>query len=442
MVDLLIIGAGMAGLSAAARAVQAGASVVVVERAGEIGGSARYAGYVWTAPSVDVLAEVDPGGDPLLRRTLVEGFAPALAWLQSLGTSLGREVAVLRFGRGHSTDVAGHLDRCRRLVLGSADSELLVDADVQDLLVENGRVQGAVVQVGDDRRSIEARWTLLATGGYQGDAQAVALRIHPNARDVPLRSNPTSVGGGLRLARQAGAAFGRPDAGFYGHLVAAEIPLDDPAQFANLTLYYSEHTLLFNQKGERFIDETLGDHLSAMAAVEQPGARVLAVADQRVRDEWELVPYVEGIPPLDRFALYQRRGGRCAVAHSLDEFSYLPDDWGYPGEVVRDGIGRFNQATAAGAELRPGRRYDPLPLDRPPYYVVEAVPAITFTFGGVLIDGDARALTEDGMPIPGLLAAGADAGGLYVRAYAGGLAAALVFGLRAAQTALEETSTR
>lgn len=233
-------------------------------------------------------------------------------------------------------------------------------------------------------------------------------------------------------------AFGPHDAGFYGHLMAADISLDDPNQFANLTLYHSEHTLLFNQRGERFVDETLGDHLSAMAAVEQPGARALAVADQRVRNEWELVPYVEGIPPLDRFALYQRRGGRCAVAESVEEFSYLPGEWGYPGERVREEIERFNETAATGAELRPGRRFDALPLDRPPYYVVETVPAITFTFGGVLIDERAQALGEEGTPIPGLLAAGADAGGLYVRAYAGGLAAATVFGLRAAQTVLED----
>jgi predicted oxidoreductase len=72
----------------------------------------------------------------------------------------------------------------------------------------------------------------------------------------------------------------------------------------------------------------------------------------------------------------------------------------------------------------------------PGHYVVEAQAAITFTFGGVLIDDEARALDTAGRPILGLLAAGADAGGLFARAYAGGLAAAAVFGLRAAETAL------
>ena len=315
-------------------------------------------------------------------------------------------------------------------------------ATVEGLLVDDGAVKGLRVRDADGgRHHLDATSTLLATGGYQGDGELTATLIHPNAPLMPLRSNPTSSGAGLRLAREAGAAFGKEDAGFYGHLVLADVPLDDPMQFANQTLYYSEHALMFNRRGERFIDETLGDHLSAIAAVEQPDARVLVVADQRVRDEWMLGEYVEGITPVDRFDLCRRRGGRYALADTLDDFSYLPDDWGYPGEVIRAGIERFNEAARAGHPLEPGRRFDPLPLDKPPYYVVEAQAAITFTFGGIVVDDQARALDGAGRPIPGLLAAGADAGGLFVRAYAGGLAAAAVFGLRAAQTTLERSST-
>ena len=63
-VDLLVFGGGMAGMSAAARAASDGASVVLVEKAPAIGGSAMYAGFVWTAPTVDVMREVNPDADP------------------------------------------------------------------------------------------------------------------------------------------------------------------------------------------------------------------------------------------------------------------------------------------------------------------------------------------------------------------------------------------
>ena len=91
--------------------------------------------------------------------------------------------------------------------------------------------------------------------------------------------------------------------------------------------------------------------------------------------------------------------------------------------------------------MSPSREFDPRPLDQPPYYVIEAAPAITFTLGGLLIDRVARVRarhggTVSGSTVPGLLAAGSDADGLYHGAYAGGLAAALIFGLTAARTAL------
>jgi predicted oxidoreductase len=95
----------------------------------------------------------------------------------------------------------------------------------------------------------------------------------------------------------------------------------------------------------------------------------------------------------------------------------------------------FNEACRRGRH-DPSRTVDAAPLVDPPYYVTELVPAITFSFGGLLIDADARVLDEQREPIPGLLAAGADSGGVWFRAYAGGIATALVFGLQAAETVL------
>jgi succinate dehydrogenase/fumarate reductase flavoprotein subunit len=116
----------------------------------------------------------------------------------------------------------------------------------------------------------------------------------------------------------------------------------------------------------------------------------------------------------------------------------LVDDYDDAIDWVRSlGIEVGDPVTVVGfGQSQPGRANDARPLSEPPYYVIEVVPAITFSFGGLLIDPQARVLDEQGEPIPGLLAAGADTGGVFVRAYAGGLANALIFGLQAAATAL------
>jgi succinate dehydrogenase/fumarate reductase flavoprotein subunit len=438
MVDLLVIGGGLAGLAAAARAVQGGASVVLVEKGAAVGGSAAYAGFIWTAPSVQVMREVNPHADPQLSAKLAEDYPAAMDWVRALGVAVGEPVTVLGFGRGSATDMAQLLLRCQRLV--QERGELLLNARTERLLFENGRVCGAEITVADgSRRLIRAHSTLLASGGFGGDPALRAKLIHLLARDMPLRANPHSTGDGLRLGQSVGAAFGEDRAGFYGHLIPSQVVYDDPSDFVALTFYHSEHSVLLNLNGARFCDETLGDHLTTLAVLEQPEARALMIYDERVRSDWMLRPYVQGAEPNDRFHLAYRRGARCAVVDQLTDLRHLPDEWGYPADAVLRALDDYNARCGDGVH-HPPRKLDADPLLRPPFYIIEVIPAITFTFGGLLIDRHARVLDPQGQPIPGLLAAGADAGGVYVRAYAGGLANALVFGLQAAMTALHDKS--
>ena len=436
MVDLLIFGGGMAGMSAAARACRDGANVILVEKGPAIGGSAMYAGFIWTAPTVEVMRDVNPDADPALSARVVEQYGDALDWVRSLGVIVGEPVTVLGYGRGCATDMANYLLACERLV--RERGELLVGWSAQRLLFEDGGVVGAEIQsASGEQRVIRARSTLLATGGFGGDPALRAQHIHTLAADLPLRSNPHSVGDGMRLGLSVGAAFGPPDAGFYGHLIPSKVAYTNPYEFTDLTFYHSEHGVLLNLDGGRFCDETIGDHLNTLYVLEQRDARALLVYDQRVHNEWMMAPYVEGVEPLDKFQLAYRRGARAAVADDIEEFEALPDEWGYPGPAARDTLLEFNRQCEAGAPS-PGRKLDAAPLVDPPYYVIEVIPAITFTFSGLRIDPRARVLDDSGQVIPGLLAAGADAGGVFHRAYAGGLACALVFGLQAAVTATAE----
>ncbi|MGI3228710.1 FAD-binding protein [Streptomyces sp. GTA36] len=325
----------------------------------------------------------------------MDGFTDAVAWIRSLGVECRPPVPVLGFGRGHQLDTNHYLDTCERLIRDRG-GEVLTATSTRTLLTENGAVTGAECVLPDGSiRRIDATWTLLATGGFQGNPGLRTEHVHPQAADIELRANPHSRGDGLSLGLAAGAAFGKKDAGFYGHLMPAGVSLTDPARFVDLALYYSEHALLFDLTGERFVDETVGDHLTTMALLERPQARGLLVADARVHREWISASYVEGIPGVDKFQLCHRAGARSAVADSLEEFAWMPEEWGYPGARIRDRVEEYNDTVGGGGEPAPGRLLDRQPLNEPPFYVIEAAPAITFTFGGLLIDADARALSAD-----------------------------------------------
>ena len=94
----------------------------------------------------------------------------------------------------------------------------------------------------------------------------------------------------------------------------AGVTPDPDVGLAAMSFFHSEHGVLVNRLGRRFVDETVGDHLNTMALLEQPDARALLICDERVHREWMLKPYVEGLEPIDKFALSYRHGARAATA--------------------------------------------------------------------------------------------------------------------------------
>ncbi|MGB8877412.1 MAG: FAD-dependent oxidoreductase, partial [Solirubrobacteraceae bacterium] len=171
-VDVLVLGGGMAGLTAAARSVQQGATVLLVEKGERCGGSAVHAEFIWTAPTLDVLRDVNPLGDPGLAAHLIGQRDAALAWVAGLGVTMGPEVELLGFGTGHRTDLAQLLSTLERIVRDGPGSEILLASEPERLLHDdNGRVIGAAIRTADGRLTVSAHRTILATGGFGGNPE-------------------------------------------------------------------------------------------------------------------------------------------------------------------------------------------------------------------------------------------------------------------------------
>jgi fumarate reductase flavoprotein subunit len=225
---------------------------------------------------------------------------------------------------------------------------------------------------------------ILCTGGFQGDAELVQQFVAP-AAPLRLRANPWSAGDGLRLGLESGAALSAGMDEFYGR----NMPDADftEADFVPQAQLYGRFAQVYNDRGETFFEGEVSwsENDLAQATAREPNARAWYVLDDR------------------------------ALA-----------------QTVRD---RTVAEIVAGAPTR----VDPseLPFAPPPNarVAVRVAPGITHTIGGLRIDERARVLQDDATAIDGLLAAGADVGGISTGGYASGLAAALVFGLVAAETA-------
>ena len=200
--DLLVLGGGMAGLSAAAWSVRQGRSVLLVEK-GELGGSALNAGFIWTAPSLEVLREAIPDGDPRLAERLIEDFEPAVEWVRSLDVECQPAVTVLRFGRGHQTSLLNYLRACELIVRDDPRSEIVLGGTAKRLLVEDGEVRGrrsAPVVRGDANRA----------RGRDGRSPPAGSRAIPScARRSSIRRRATSRCAGTGTARATGCGWAR-----------------------------------------------------------------------------------------------------------------------------------------------------------------------------------------------------------------------------------------
>ena len=433
--DFVAVGSGMAGLSAGARAAEQGARVLVVEKQDAIGGSSSLSGGVlWTLQSLRKLT-YNTDGRPELGAIVIDGYPAALEWLRGRGVAMSGAMPVLN-GQGYQIDILSHLRDCVTTI-EAAGGHIALSSTVKELVRDgDGGVAGAVVSHADGDIEVSCPWTLLATGGYQGDPELRARYIHPNGRDMRLRSNLASDGAGLRLGLAAGGAFDGDNPGFYGHLVVASPSWGEPRLFTALTQYHSDHGLLINEQGERFCDESLGDHTNTYATVTQSGARAVLIWDERVQQEVVLRPFLKISPIADRMEIARTWGGEGGVMASLSDLAAFADSHGFDAARTLETLQDYNRALECRWEqLKPARTENYEPLDRPPYYVLIVYPAITYTFGGLTIDPATRVLRPGGDPVGGLLAAGADAGDVYRVGYAGGLAQAVTLGLKAAATA-------
>ena len=386
-----------------------------------------------------------PGGDQGLAHTLMQDFPEALDAVCATGVEASEVVdgPYFGFGTGRQVDVLGLFHHWVRVieaaggwvVRSSPSRRLSTDAD--------GRVTGAVLSTLDGEVRIDARAVVLATGGIVGDPGLVASFVGPNADRALVRANPGSVGDGFRLGQSVGAATSRSLSSFYGHLVSYPVRDWGESDFLPLTQYHSIHCILVNRHGRRFIDESRGDEISNQVILREPDGRAVLLADEQTRRSWVVTaPYPHG-EVVDRFAAGAAAGANYASVATIDALIDAVAAWGVPPSTLRATLDGYDRA-AAGEDVAIDAPMPTTParLVVPPFHAIEVQPAITFVYGCLRIDPDARVLDHDDRPIPGLYAAGADGGGAYHGGYGGGLSLALVFGRRAARTALAELRGR
>ncbi|MFH1605336.1 MAG: FAD-dependent oxidoreductase [Pseudomonadota bacterium] len=449
--EVLVVGGGMAGLCAAISASEKGANVLVLEKGTRFGGSMWLSnGLIWTFADQALVRKHIPDGDAALQDFLVDGLPDALVWLASQGVALEPEQPFLEFGRGRRSNPAQMtpvlVDRVKAL-----GCRILLCTGMQALRTTDGAVTGALAFDADGAIEVQADSVILATGGFQGNAELVTRYITPYADRMYLRSNPWSTGDGFIAAVDIGAAVTPLLNTLYGHALNAPPARFNAFEFQDMSHKYGQIAVALNLEGRRFADESAGtgEELLNSCIANQPLATAVYIVDAAIAD----MPTENNPPPRVVIARARKAGAPVVDADSLEDLAEKMRAWGLPPVEVLNSLHGYNSAVRSGGgdRVHPARRKNAFPIEKPPFTAVLVRASITYTCGGLRADLDMRVLRRASsismLPmvsadlselqtaaIPNLYVAGCDLGGISNRGYMGGLSHALVTG-RAAGTA-------
>ena len=481
---LIVAGAGNAALCAALAAREAGAKVLVLEKAPQElrGGNTYFTGAAFRFPydglgdirrlvpdlseaeseAVDVgayprsqmrddLSRVSDGkADSALIEVLVEQAYPTIVWMRERGVRwvllYGRQAFEIegkrRFWGGLAIEAVGGgsglSDRLFELA-EQAGVEVRYGCGASGLLKDDsGGVRGVLLDSGEE---VRAGAVVLACGGFEANAETRKEHLGPGWEDAKVRGTEFNTGEGIWMALEIGAA----PYGDWGGCHAVAWDLNAPP-YGNRRIgdLYQKHSyplgIIVNANGERFVDEGADFRNYTYAKygreiLKQPHRAAFQIFDAKVegllRDEYRIAE---------------------ATRASAETTGELADKLGIDRSGLVRTVAAFNAAVQPG-EFDPARLdgkrtegIDPpksnwaLPLDSPPFVGYAVTCGVTFTFSGLQIDREAHVLDARGRPIRGLYAAGELVGGLFWGNYAGGsgLMAGSVFGRIAGQNAARE----
>lgn len=462
--DVAVVGSGFAGLAAAIAARAEGASVLLLEGSGELGGSSAWSGGKVMGAGTRVQRrhgiEDDPDDlyrfymalnrfrlEPAVIHALADESGPTVDWLEDIGVEFDPRLMTSgeeRLARMHITKGEGHavIATLARHARGIG-VEVAHGMQVDRLIVEDGEVRG--VAVGDD--TLETSAVVLATGGFGANRELVEKYLPRLAEDdwYWYIGAPTSAGSAFALGEQVNAQV-------IGHGNAARLITPD---FGNILEggYLPGWLMIVNGDGRRFYDETSSYSVTGPIVEAQP-APVYAVFD----DAAKTASSPATVEATKKVSVGRRDGraqkwvnvmldeqverGKVLRADTLDE---LADQMGVPRERFLATVERYNADCAVGTDSHFGKRSDVLqPIAVAPFYATELrLSHVAVTAVGLRIDSEARVIDDLGNPVAGLFAAGECTGGVVGETYVGSgnsITNAFVFGRIAGRSAAKRGS--
>ena len=438
--DVVIVGAGGAGLTAAVRATQAGAKVLVLEKMPFVGGNSLKASGGMNCADTKFQAALDitdsgvpefiedtmNGGhginDLALVTTMAENSAEAVEWLESIGAPLPKVAAT--GGTVHKylhspedgSPVGAYLIARLSEEAERNDIDILLNTTATEIIMEGGAAVGVKANDAGHDYTINARAVVLATGGFGANFDMMCA-YNPSLANAVTTNHPGATGDGIRMAEAVGAAT----------VDMEQIQLH-PTVYQATSMLVSEKmrslgAILVNQDGVRFTNDLATRDAVSNAELQQPGGYAWIIFDQNLVDNNKSA------------AQYIEQG----MAVTGDTYEALAKAMEVDADAFVKTMETWNQAVADGEDKEFGRNNGmDADLSTAPFYAIQIAPGIHHTMGGIKIDTATHVIDTEGKVIPALFAAGEVTGGVHGGNRLGGNAVAdiVIFGRIAAESAM------
>jgi len=413
--DVVVIGTGAAGMTAAITAHDAGAKVILLEKQPITGGNSMLAAGGMNAAetsfqkaknikdSVELMYEDTMKGgknmnDPELARILAKNSASSVDWLTSIGADIsdvGR-MGGASVNRTHrptgGAAVGSHIVNVLRKNAADRKIDIRVNSKVVEILEnKGGKVTGVVVE-GKHRGkyTIEAKAVVLAAGGFSANPEKVAY-YRPELKGMTTSNQPGATGDGVEIGANAGAELkDMKEIQIHPTVAAGSRILITEAVRGN-------GAILVNHEGKRFVNELTTRDKASEAILAQTGQSAFLILDEGIRKS---LKQIDGYFHLE-----------------LVKEGNTPEDLakvlGMPPEIFAQTIETYNKAVDAKNDDEFKRSDMPLALRTAKYYAIEVKPGIHYTMGGLKINANTQVIAQSGKPIPGFFAAGEVTGGVH-----------------------------
>ncbi|GIO38271.1 urocanate reductase [Paenibacillus antibioticophila] len=439
--DVVVIGAGGAGFSAAIEANQAGAQVVLLEKMPTVGGNTLISGGEMNAPNnwvqqklgitddtadlfyEDTLKGGDNLGTPEMVRILADHALESAEWL--------RDEVKVEFLPDHLFQFGGHSRKRALIPVGHTGAELITKLKTKteergvtiktsmkaDALITNdeGRVTGVEATDASGNKIIfhANMGVVMASGGFGSNIE-MRKKYNPEMDEKYMSTDtPGTTGDGIVMAEALGAKLANME-----YIQTYPVCNPETGVISLVADSRFDGAILINQEGERFVEELERRDVISKAILAQTGGYSYQLWNQTIADIGKTIEAHQ-----DEYDMLVKQG-LLYKADTLEEAAKFFD---VDIDTLKATVKKVNQYASTGDDLDFHHRGGLVSLETGPYYIQKAVPSVHHTMGGLVIDEKTHVINEEGSIIPGLYAAGEVTGVIHGTNRLGGNAIADIF---------------